>query len=82
MPGHGGGKGVHAQAPGHRDHPLPQGPRRRNDRTTVLYLTERGARETSHAELGSYTGRARSDAGERVDLDGLTGWVEEVHNRW
>jgi hypothetical protein len=48
----------------------------------VLYLTERGARETSHAELGSYTGRARSDAGERVDLDGLTGWVEEVHNRW
>lgn len=29
-----------------------------------------------------FTGRARSDQGEWINLDGLTGWAEEVHNRW
>ena len=36
----------------------------------------------THQCFGSFTGRARTDAGEWVDLDGLTGWAEEVRNRW
>lgn len=36
----------------------------------------------THQCFGRFTGRARSDEGEWIDLDGLTGWAEEVHNRW
>jgi hypothetical protein len=36
----------------------------------------------THQCFGRFTGRARSDEGQWIDLDGLTGWAEEVHNRW
>ncbi|GAA4919246.1 uncharacterized protein DUF2804 [Stackebrandtia albiflava] len=39
------------------------------------------ANET-HQCFGRFTGRARADDGEWVDLDGLTGWAEEARNRW
>ncbi|GIH78026.1 DUF2804 domain-containing protein [Planobispora longispora] len=39
------------------------------------------ANET-HQCFGHFTGRARADDGEWIDLDGLTGWAEEVRNRW
>jgi len=32
--------------------------------------------------FGHFTGRAQTDEGAWIDLDGLTGWAEEVHNRW
>ena len=32
--------------------------------------------------FGGFTGRARADDGQWIDLDGLTGWAEEVRNRW
>ncbi|WP_344617209.1 DUF2804 domain-containing protein [Dactylosporangium salmoneum] len=34
------------------------------------------------ASFGHFTGWAETDDGERVDLDGLTGWAEEARNRW
>lgn len=39
------------------------------------------ANET-HQCFGRFTGRARTDDGTWVELDGLTGWAEEVRNRW
>jgi hypothetical protein len=36
----------------------------------------------THQCFGRFTGRARTDDGEWIALDGLTGWAEEVHNRW
>ncbi|MGI5239909.1 DUF2804 domain-containing protein [Dactylosporangium sp. CA-139066] len=39
------------------------------------------ANET-HQCFGGFSGWAETDAGERVDLDGLTGWAEEARNRW
>ncbi|GAA1660268.1 DUF2804 domain-containing protein [Catellatospora bangladeshensis] len=39
------------------------------------------ANET-HQCFGHFTGWATTDGGERVDLDGLTGWAEEARNRW
>ncbi|MBO2451667.1 DUF2804 domain-containing protein [Actinomadura barringtoniae] len=32
--------------------------------------------------FGHFIGRAQTDEGAWIDLDGLTGWAEEVHNRW
>ncbi|MBA2954851.1 DUF2804 family protein [Nocardioides sp. MAH-18] len=39
------------------------------------------ANET-HQCFGHWTGWAATDAGERVDLEGLVGWAEEARNRW
>ena len=39
------------------------------------------ANET-HQCFGHFTGWATTDDGERVELDGLTGWAEEARNRW
>ncbi|MFD7388548.1 DUF2804 domain-containing protein [Streptomyces sp. NPDC059852] len=39
------------------------------------------ARETLQC-FGEFLGRAQSDDGSSVELDGLTGWAEEARNRW
>ncbi|WP_027347275.1 DUF2804 domain-containing protein [Hamadaea tsunoensis] len=39
------------------------------------------ANET-HQCFGEFSGWAEADDGERVPLDGLTGWAEEARNRW
>ncbi|MET7772734.1 DUF2804 domain-containing protein [Nocardia sp. NPDC005366] len=36
----------------------------------------------THQCFGHFTGRARTDDGEWIDLDGVTGWAEEARNRW
>lgn len=36
----------------------------------------------THQCFGEFTGRARTDDGDWVDLDGLVGWAEEARNRW
>lgn len=36
----------------------------------------------THQCFGHFSGRARTDAGDWVVLDGLTGWAEEARNRW
>ncbi|MEV6929088.1 DUF2804 domain-containing protein [Dactylosporangium sp. NPDC051485] len=36
----------------------------------------------THQCFGHFTGWAETDDGERVSLDGLTGWAEEARNRW
>ncbi|MFF5077195.1 DUF2804 domain-containing protein [Actinoplanes sp. NPDC000266] len=36
----------------------------------------------THQCFGRFTGWAMDDNGDRVDLDGLTGWAEEAKNRW
>lgn len=35
-----------------------------------------------HQCFGTFAGWASTDGGERVRLDGLTGWAEEARNRW
>ena len=32
--------------------------------------------------FGHWTGWMAADDGERVRVDGVVGWVEDVHNRW
>ncbi|MBX6752235.1 MAG: DUF2804 domain-containing protein [Micromonosporaceae bacterium] len=39
------------------------------------------ANET-HQCFGHFTGWAKADDGQRIDLDGLVGWAEEARNRW
>lgn len=46
-------------------------------RTNLLVV----ASET-HQCFGHFTGWAVDDAGERVSVDGLVGWAEDVRNRW
>lgn len=46
-------------------------------RTNLLLV----ASET-HQVFGQYAGWALTDAGDRVSLDGLTGWAEEANQRW
>ncbi|GAA0843260.1 DUF2804 domain-containing protein [Streptosporangium amethystogenes subsp. fukuiense] len=36
----------------------------------------------THQCFGHFSGRARTDEGEWVDLDGLVGWAEEARQRW
>ncbi|BCY12731.1 DUF2804 domain-containing protein [Actinoplanes sp. L3-i22] len=36
----------------------------------------------THQCFGRFSGWARGADGQRVDLDGLTGWAEEAKNRW
>lgn len=36
----------------------------------------------THQCFGHFTGRAQTDDGAWIDLDGLTGWAEEARNRW
>ncbi|WP_262849677.1 DUF2804 family protein [Mumia quercus] len=36
----------------------------------------------THQCFGHWSGRVRDDAGSWVTLDGLTGWAEDVRNRW
>lgn len=36
----------------------------------------------THQCFGHFSGRARTDDGTWVDLDGLVGWAEEARNRW
>ena len=31
---------------------------------------------------GHWTGRVRTDEGDWIDVDGILGWAEDVHNRW
>jgi hypothetical protein len=40
------------------------------------------AASSTHQAFGVWQGWASDDRGERVRLDGLVGWVEEVRNRW
>ncbi|NKY58265.1 DUF2804 domain-containing protein [Nocardia flavorosea] len=35
-----------------------------------------------HQCFGTFHGRARTDDGRRLDLDGAVGWAEETRNRW
>jgi hypothetical protein len=35
-----------------------------------------------HQCFGHFTGWALTDGGDRVDLDGLVGWVEAANSRW
>ncbi|WP_280345249.1 DUF2804 domain-containing protein [Nocardia neocaledoniensis] len=36
----------------------------------------------THQCFGHFTGRARTDDGRWLDLDGMVGWAEEARNRW
>jgi hypothetical protein len=45
--------------------------------TNLLVVASR-----THQCFGEFTGWATDDDGVRVRLDGLTGWAEEVRNRW
>ncbi len=36
----------------------------------------------THQCFGHFSGRARTDDGDWVNLDGLVGWAEEARNRW
>ncbi len=36
----------------------------------------------THQCFGTWTGWAATDDGTRLDVDALTGWAEEAHNRW
>lgn len=46
-------------------------------RTNLLVVSSR-----THQCFGEFHGWGRTDDGQQVRLDGLTGWAEEVHNRW
>lgn len=46
-------------------------------RTNVLVIDS----DTRQA-LGVWRGWALRESGERVSLDGLVGWAEDVQNRW
>ena len=51
--------------------------------TNVNVLLKRAVLTNStHQAFGHWAGRFRTDTGAWVDLDGLTGWAEDVHNRW
>ncbi len=49
----------------------------RRDRTNLLV-----ARTDVHQLFGRYSGRVTTDEGERIELDGLVGWVEQQQARW
>jgi hypothetical protein len=49
----------------------------RTTRTNLLVVASR-----THQCFGEFTGWVSTDDGERVRVDGLTGWAEEVRNRW
>lgn len=49
----------------------------RVDRTQLGVLAN-----DTHQAFGTWAGWMVDDAGERVAVDGITGWVEEVRNRW
>ncbi len=49
----------------------------RHAKTNALVI----ASETFQA-FGTWRGWAETDAGERIDLTGLTGWAEQAQNRW
>jgi hypothetical protein len=49
----------------------------RASRTDLLVVASR-----AHQCFGEFAGWAETDDGERVSVDGLTGWAEEVRNRW
>lgn len=36
----------------------------------------------THQCFGHWSGRVKDDTGEWIELDGLVGWAEDVHNRW
>ena len=46
-------------------------------RTNLLVI-----RSTTHQCFGTFTGRVQTDDGEWLRVDGVTGWAEDVHNRW
>lgn len=46
-------------------------------RTNLLVVASQ-----AHQCFGHFTGWVVDDAGERVGVDGLVGWAEEVRNRW
>lgn len=63
----------------------------RNDRMQLSFLPvhDRYAktdllviRSETHQCFGTYRGRVRTDEGEWIELDGIDGWAEDVHNRW
>ncbi|MEQ6899202.1 DUF2804 domain-containing protein [Microbacterium sp. KR10-403] len=39
-------------------------------------------RSTTNHCFGTFAGRVQADDGEWIDLTGLEGWAEDVHNRW
>ncbi|MFM1965075.1 MAG: hypothetical protein RL134_800 [Actinomycetota bacterium] len=49
----------------------------RVDRTQLGVLAN-----ATHQAFGTWTGWMADDTGERVAVDGITGWAEEVRNRW
>lgn len=49
----------------------------RADRTNLGILAN-----DTHQAFGTWAGWMTTDSGERVRCDGITGWVEEVRNRW
>jgi len=38
--------------------------------------------ERAHQCFGHWTGWICDDAGDRVPVDGVLGWAEDIHNRW
>jgi hypothetical protein len=38
--------------------------------------------QRAHQCFGHWTGWMSDDAGQRVPVDGVLGWAEDVHNRW
>ena len=38
--------------------------------------------QRAHQCFGPWSGWMSDDAGERVRVDGVLGWAEDVHNRW
>ena len=40
------------------------------------------AAQRAHQCFGHWAGWMIDDAGERVPVDGVLGWAEDVHNRW
>ncbi|GAA3889173.1 DUF2804 domain-containing protein [Leifsonia kafniensis] len=50
------------------------------DRFSTMNFVVIGSR--THQCFGHYSGWLRDDAGERIRVDGVVGWAEDVHNRW
>ncbi|WP_336646017.1 DUF2804 domain-containing protein [Microbacterium sp. USHLN186] len=74
------------------DHGDPTAPwRARGDRVDLTLHPEHVRRGTTrllalryerHQRIGRFQGQVRTDGGEWLDVDGVTGWVEEVVARW
>jgi hypothetical protein len=49
----------------------------RVDRTQLGVLAN-----DTHQAFGTWSGWMADDTGEQIGVDGISGWAEEVRNRW